>query len=432
MSPRRALASDVLWSLVAVLIVVAGVAGFRTLGALREPIAAAPVERAVPPVETAPLVRHAGPVPVVGEGFVRAERRVAVAAERGGRVVELHPAVRARGRVSEGEVLVRLDDRDAQAALVRAESDVASTQARLALNTTQLERTRTLRRRGVVSEDALDQVLSRQSELEGTLSSLTSARRSAEVALDATRVLAPFDGRVLSKAVEVGAVVGAGQEIAALASVDALEVTVALEEDGAALVPGLFEDPPGEGGAPATVAVRFAGAVHEYPARVTRVAPALDEATRTLDVTVALAPAHANAPVEDARGASPPPAGAPPALINAWATVTIDGAAPAPDAGPLYAVPAATVRENDTLWLVADGALRIVDVEVLRVENDTGYVRAPGAPAGAALVTSVLPAPVDGMPVELVESGDGAGDDRADGSRTASSAADGVGAVTFR
>ena len=411
MSPRRALVSDVLWSLVAVAILVGGVLGFRALGALSEPIAASPVDRVVPSVEAVALERRAGPVPVVGEGFVRAAREVEIAAERAGRIVELHRAVRDRGRVREGEVLVRLDDRDARATLARADSDIAATEARLELNTTQLERTRTLRGRGVVSEDALDQALSRQSELEGSLASLRSARRSAEVALEATRVVAPFDGRILSKAAETGAVVGAGQALATLASVDALEVTVALDEAGAALVPGLFEG--GGAGAPAAVALRFAGTVHEYPARVARVAPALDEATRTLDVTVALA--GGGAP-QDGAPAAALPAGVPPALVNAWATVTIDGAAPPALADALFAVPASAVREGDTLWLVADGALRIVGARTVRVENGTAWVHPESPPAGASLVTSVLPAPVDGMPVAVVA------DDAPDASRTASSA----------
>ena len=120
----------------------------------------------------------------------------------------------------------------------RAESDIASTRARLALNTTRLERTRTLRRCGVVSEDAPDQALSRQSELEGALASLTSARRPAEVALDATRVLAPFDGRVLFDDVELGAIVGAGQAVATLASTDDLEVTVTVMRSRSASATG--------------------------------------------------------------------------------------------------------------------------------------------------------------------------------------------------
>ena len=242
---------------------------------------------------------------------------------------------------------------------------------------------------------------------------------SAEVALDATRVLAPFDGRVLSKRVEVGEVVGAAQAVATLASVDELEVTVALEEDAAALVPGLFDDGgdgtvgretrgTGEDGAPATVTARFADRAYEYPARVVRVVPALDAATRTLDVTVALTGDGA------AVDGNAPPSGTPPALVNAYASVRIDGAAPAGE--PLYAVPSSTVREAGTLWLVAGGTLRIVDADVLRVEDDTSYVALADAPPEALLVTSVLPAPVDGMPVAVTDAageddgGDGTGD----------------------
>ena len=153
-------------------------------------------------------------------------------------------------------------------------------------------------------------------------------------------------------------------------------------------MPGLFDA--GTGGASATVTARFAGREYDYAARVARVVPALDAGTRTLDVTVALA-----------RPDAPLAPSAPPALINAWASVTIDGAAPAGVAP--YALPADTVRQGDTVWLADDGALRIVGARVLRIEGGTSYVELDDVPPGAALVTSVLPAPVDGMPVSIAD-----------------------------
>ena len=128
-----------------------------------------------------------------------------------------------------------------------------------------------------------------------------------------------------------------------------------------------------------------------------RVVPALDAGTRTLDVTVALT-------------GVPTDAGTPPALVNAYASVRIDGEAP--PGAPLYAVPSPTVREAATLWLVAGGALAVVDADVLRVEGGTSYVTLDTVPADALLITSVLPAPVDGMPVAVM-SGEGEGADDA-------------------
>ena len=126
MSLSRERRSDILWSLAALGIVVAGLIGFRVLGALKEPPAAADVERVVPPVDSVALVPYTAPVPVRGEGFVRPLRELALAAEVSGRVTELHPALLSRGTVREGEVLVRLDDRSARATLSRKASPARS------------------------------------------------------------------------------------------------------------------------------------------------------------------------------------------------------------------------------------------------------------------------------------------------------------------
>lgn len=392
---RRALLSDILWSLVALAIVVAGVAGFRILGALREPVAAAPVTRVVPSVEVAEFTPHPGSIPVAGDGFIAAVRTLSLASEAPGRIVAIAPALLERGRVNQGDVLVRIDDRSAQAALSRARSDIDATRARQALNDTQLARTESLRRRGMVSQEELDRALTQASELAAALATAESAKVSAEIALQATRVLAPFDARVLDRRVEAGDVIAAGQPIATLFTPDQLEVTVALEEHAAALIPGLFD---GERAA-ASVTTRFAGRERRFDARVARVDSRIAPLTRTLDVTVALLDTAAPADA-DSEG---PASGVPPALVNAWAEVVIDGRAP----GTVYAVASSLVREGDTLWLMADERLAIVPIQVLQVEAGTSYVTLDDAvPDGAALVTSLLAAPVDGMPIRVAAPSD--------------------------
>lgn len=395
MTDRRALLTDVLWSVVALAIVAAGVVGFVTLGALREPVTAAPVERVVPPVEVVALEPWTAPLPLVGEGFLRARREVALASEVGGRVIELAPAIVARGAVRAGEVLLRVDDRSARASLERARSEIDSTRARIALSAKELERAETLRRRGVISQEELDRRRAEKDELDARLASAESALESAELALESTRVVAPFDGRVLSRSVEVGDVVAAAQPLARLFTPDRLEVDVPLEERIAALIPGLFD---GER-APASVRVRFAERPFRFDARVARVARALDPVTRTLEVSVALENVGA---ARAAGGEAALPAGTPPALVNAWAEVTFEGRAP----GTVWALPSALVREGGTLWLERAGRLEIVDIDVVHVEGGRSWIGFDERPpADARVVASLLAAPVDGMAIEAVDGG---------------------------
>lgn len=391
MASRRELLSDIAWSVVALGIVIAGVVGFRVLGALREPVVAAPVERIVPPVVVAELTPWTDPIPVVAEGFVSARRQIEIAAESPGRIVELASAVSEHGDVRAGTMLARLDDRNAQAAVERALADIDATRARISLNATQLSRTQTLRQRGVVSQDELDRVVSEQSELSGQIASLQSALNAARIALDQTRIVAPFDGRILNDAAEQGDVVNAGQTIATLFTPDALDVVVPLEESSAALVPGLFTG----GAATATIKTHFAGRAFLYAGKVSQVGGALDPLSRSLAVTIAL-----GEPLPVTGTAHGLTSGTPPALVNAWAEVTIEGSS----AREVHAVPSAAVRQGNTVWLARNNALEIIAVDVVHAEGGEHFVVfADGIVEGARLITSLLAAPVNGMPVNVLD-----------------------------
>ena len=386
----RSLARDAFWLFVAVAILGGGVAGFQLLQALRDPVQAAPLDRVVPSVDVIQLVPHDGPVPIRGEGFVRPFRQIDLAAEVSGRIIELHPAIEARGRFSRGDVLLRLDGREAYAELARAEGNLDSTQARLDLNRTQLARTETLLARGVVTEERLDQLLAEKAELEATLASLRAAREVVQIRLANTAILAPFDGAVLSQVADLGDVVSPGQALATIFTDTRLEVAVPVTEAEASLIPNLFES----GSAPAEVTARFADTEVAWDAVVSRVEPALDMQTRTMTVTVSLVD------VDGGRMLGGPgslASGTPPALINAFVDVAVDGAR-LPD---LYAVPSASVREGDALWLADGGTLRIVPGTVVHVDGDITYVTLDGDRGAASLVTSTLDAPVDGSPIRV-------------------------------
>lgn len=395
MPNRRALLSDLFWSSVAIGIVAVGVATYYMLGALQTPPEATEVERATPSVTVERIAPFEGPVPIVADGFLRAVEEVELAAEITARVTELHPAMRDRGRVSVGTVLLRLDARDAEAEVERAEADLATARSKRRLADAQLRRERTLRERGAISAEALDRRESEVEERRAALDAAEASLASAERQLDATVIRAPFDGHLRDVAVEIGTLLSPGTPVATLFSADRLEATVALQERAAALIPNLFDRPD----AAATVTVPFGERRYRYRAIVHRVARTLAARTRTLDVTVRLDARSGRAVGDDAQASTET---VPPALVNAYASVSIEGLLP----GTVYALPAFSVRPDDTVWLVVDDALSIRPVRVHHLEADRRYVslRAVNEAPGDTLsvVTSVLNAPVDGMPLAIV------------------------------
>lgn len=378
------------WVAIAIALVYGGFLGFRYLGENREVVEIAPVERPIALVETIEVAPFDKPLPVRAEGFVRPYRQVSLSAQSGGRVADLHPAVISLGSFSAGDVLVQLDDSSERAALSQTEANLAATQARLDLTISQLERTKSLRERGVASQQALDQLMSQEAELSASLNSLRAARDAARIAVENKRIVAPFDGAVLAKLQEVGAVVGAGQSIAEIYTKDRMEVVIPVHEAEAALIPGLFQD----GAAKARVSVAFAGQVFEWDAHVTRVDPSLDQRTRTLRVSVGLDD------IENPRLLNPKAmiTGAIPALINAYAKVEIDGIQQ-PD---IYAVPSTAIRSGNRIWVFNPtekdkGNLLEVAVQPAHVDGETTYVEVLGWPKGTRLIRTSISAPAPGM-----------------------------------
>ena len=89
----------------------------------------------------------------------------------------------------------------------------------------------------------------------------------------------------------------------------------------------------------------------------------------------------------------------PPVHDGAFASIRIRGTV-AEDVTP---IPASALRENDTVWLMAeDGTLDIRKVDVLRLGKETALIR-DHLPEGAPLVTSTLSGAAQGMKLRIME-----------------------------
>lgn len=371
---------EVFWIAVAAAIIGGGYMGFTYLGENREIVEAEPAPRPETLVETAGFVQHSAPLPIRGEGFVEPFRTVALSAPTGGRIVYIHPAITDRGAFSQGETLVEIDASAERAQIEQSRANIAATEARLDLVDTQLERAESLRERNALAQSAVDDLQGQRNEVFANLQAQRAQLSSAEIALENKIVRAPFDGSVLSKEAEIGNVVAGGSPIAQIYTDDRMEVGIAIRETDAALIPGLFTGNP----APATVSIDFAGVTKVWSGEIVRVDPALDPRTRTLTATVALKERQESA-VELA-------AGAPPALINAFAKVVVEGTEPQ----ETYAIPSTAFRSDNTIWVLRDGKLAFHPATRIHVDGETSYVRITGLEADDRLVLTTLAAPQEG------------------------------------
>lgn len=147
-------------------------------------------------------------------GAARPLRAVELAALSEGRVVEL--GFQGGDTVTEGQILMRLDDRAQASSLQEAEAGLVRAQ-------NAFERAETLVRQNRVPQSEYDNA---RAELTRAGAVVDRARRD----LDERTLYAPFDGVASFRSVDVGAVVRANTTIAELVDIAALDVDFAVPE----------------------------------------------------------------------------------------------------------------------------------------------------------------------------------------------------------
>jgi membrane fusion protein, multidrug efflux system len=203
-------------------------------------------------------------------GNLRALREVQIVNQEEGRIVEVRK--REGDAVRAGEVLVRYDDR-----IVRAERDKAAAARRQAQ--LDYQRNQKLVDSGFISADVLSRTAT-EAEIAQAEERLLTAR------LAHMQVLAPFAGVVSQRLVEPGSVTPRHTHLMTLIDPSRLVIDVTVSE---LIMPSL------KVGDPASVRIDALGN-SAHPGQIVRIFPALDPATRTGRVEVALDP-----PPPDAR-----------------------------------------------------------------------------------------------------------------------------------
>jgi RND family efflux transporter MFP subunit len=243
-------------------------------------------EKFAPQVEvqlaTASLISPAQAQAVLtASGYVVARTKAAVASKGTGQLVYL--GVQEGDTVKKGQVIARLEDKDVIAALNRARENLRMAEAELNDAKRSLERTKLLLERNLVAQADYDAAEARYNRVVASIESARATVKEAEAAVEYTRIVAPFDGTVLSKTADVGEIVaplagaaGARGAVVTIADMRTLEVEADVSE---ANLPRVFSDQP-------TEITLDAYPEHHYPAYVDKIVPTADRAKATVMVKI--------------------------------------------------------------------------------------------------------------------------------------------------
>ena len=158
------------------------------------------------------------------EGTLQAVKQSTLAAQAQGSVLTI--TVKAGDRVKAGQVLARIDARDTQAGVLRAEAAVAQAQAEQDQAASMARRQRELRAQGFVSQAVVDQADNQLKAVQAALGQAQAARTQAGLAQGHTAMVAPFDGVVLATHAQAGELATPGRPIATVYVPGALRAVV--------------------------------------------------------------------------------------------------------------------------------------------------------------------------------------------------------------
>lgn len=156
-------------------------------------------------------------------GTLEASQSVTLRSEIEGRVIEI---LFKEGReVRKGDILVSLDSVKTRAEIRNLQARIHQLEIRLENKTSTLDRHRALVKRGVISQQLFDDLLSEIKEIKAQITQAEADLARQKELLSETVIRAPFDGVAGARNFSVGHYMKEGDPIVTIVTLDPLEIT---------------------------------------------------------------------------------------------------------------------------------------------------------------------------------------------------------------
>lgn len=345
-------------------------------------------------VDVAMVVKENLRIPVQAQGTVSPLQATSLHAEVSGRIIEVAQEFNVGNFVAHDEVLLRIDPRDYQSALLRAEAAVKSAESSLAQEKGRAEvalREWTKLPQGAQrSQDAKDLYL-RKPQLELARAELLSAVADVGTArnnLDRTVIRAPYDALIQQKHSELGQFVAAGTPLMDIFSVETAEVRLPIPQSKL----DYLELPDLHGyqqGAEIDLYTNVGGEIKHWPAHLHRTEGVLDERSRVL---------YTVARIDDPYSLANPERE--PLRIGSFVNASIQGR----ELENMVVLPRHVLRAGSLIWVIDESMhLRNRRVSTLRTGSDLVYISA-GLDDGDLISLTNLDNSFAGAAVEIMSS----------------------------
>ena len=366
-----------------VIIIVAFVAAAVMISA-RKPPEQVPVEVPAFLVDAKEVYSENVSFIVHSQGNVVPRNKTTLSAQVSGQVVSLSENFIAGGTFKKGDVLATLEQDDYRTDLKLAEAELAQAQAALQEEIA----------RGKVAEQEWRSVKSvappelglrkpqlakEQANVKAQEAKLERAKRN----LSRTQIIAPYNGIVVERNIDLGQFVSTGSSIGMIYSTDTAEVRLPITDSDLMFVSIASQK---SEGAPVKLSATVGGVMRSWQGKLVRSEGVLDTGSRVIYAIVEVEDPYS---VHDERGA--------PLRFGQFVEAQITSR----QTENLMVLPRSILRLDNTILTVNDNReIEIKPVEIARTTAKDVFIQS-GLEEGSLVVTSAVPNPYNGMKVRL-------------------------------
>lgn len=370
-----------------VLVIIAAVFGTVAMSGLKpEPEEKEEAVKAVP-VLTARATQENVTLEVKSQGDVQPRTEIDVASQVGGRISYIAPQFIEGGIFKKGDLLVRIEPREYELRVTQARAEVAQAQTIITREESEAliaqRDWQELGRGGAPT--ALTLRKPQMAEAQANLEAAKARLGEVELQLERTSIRAPFNGRVVSRDIDVSGFVSAGMTLGEIYADDVMDIRLPLTHEQlrrAGL--SLGYQAPKSGGIDVMLSANVAGEYSQWPAKIIRTDSRFNSENRVLFVYAEL-----RNPFEHAVPLAP----------GLFVEARIAGQA----LKDMVVIPRAALRGDDRVYVAnADGTLSIKSVTAVSTDREKAVLGA-GLVSGEAVITSPIRGVADGMKIDIVE-----------------------------
>ena len=348
-------------------------------------------------VEVVSVVKQDKQLQIYGTGTVQPEQEVTITMQVDGLIDKVAPDFVAGSFFRQGERLFSVEAIDYELALDRAKSSLIKAENEITI----IESKATVARQEwqrlkLGDQEEPNPLIVYEPQLQdakANRAAAIAALKQAELNLQRTRVVAPFNCLVRSEEVGLGKYVRSGNNVAMIASVDAAEIVVPLPLDDLQWINTPSQNP-GNKGSLTTVSLKVGDKDYKWQGKVVRSLGEVDPRSRMARLVVR---------VDDPYGLHD---GNTENRMNLELGMFVEVLFAGEVLKGVIEIPRTALRENSSVWVMdSDQKLRVKHVEIARMEKQSALISA-GLQEGDMVILTALLGGVDGMKLRPANKGE--------------------------